>query len=42
MKRINKSELQNIKGGFASWIAAGIVAVAIFVVGVFDGQIKLK
>lgn len=42
MKRLNNQELRDIKGGFAGWIAAGIIAIAIFVVGVFDGLIKLK
>ena len=37
MKNLNNQELKDIKGGFAGWIAVGIVALAIFVVGVFDG-----
>lgn len=37
MKKINYQELRDIKGGFGGLFAAGIVALAIFVVGVFDG-----
>ena len=37
MKNLSTQELMNIKGGFAGWIVAGIVAAAIFIVGVFDG-----
>lgn len=37
MIRLNNQELKNIRGGFGFGIAAGIVAFAIFVVGVFDG-----
>ncbi len=40
MKRLNYQELRDIKGGFAGWIAAGIIAIAIFVVGVFDGMAR--
>lgn len=37
MQRLNNQDLKNVKGGFGLGIAAGIVALAIFAVGVFDG-----
>ena len=37
MNRLDSNELKSVRGGFKGWIALGIVAVAIFVVGVFDG-----
>lgn len=37
MKKLNNQELRDIKGGFGGFLAAGIVALAIFAVGVFDG-----
>lgn len=37
MRKLNNQELKNVQGGFGFGIAAGIVALAIFAVGVFDG-----
>ena len=37
MQKLNSQELKSIKGGFGGWVIAGIIAAAIFVVGVFDG-----
>lgn len=37
MKKLDKKELENVKGGFGFWALAGIVSAAIFVVGVVDG-----
>lgn len=37
MNRLNKNELKKVRGGFGGWLVAGIIAAAIFIVGVFDG-----
>ncbi len=38
MKVLNELELENIQGGGLSlWGVCGIVAAAIFIIGVFDG-----
>lgn len=37
MSKLEQKELKDIKGGIGFWGAAGIVAAAIFVVGVLDG-----
>jgi len=37
MKKLNKEELEKIKGGIGFWGVAGIISIAIFVIGVFDG-----
>ena len=43
MKEIENNELENIQGGSISpWVAVGIGALFTFLVGVYDGQIKLK
>ena len=43
MERINKEELKNIDGGGLSLLGiAGIVAAAVFIIGVVDGVIALK
>ena len=43
IKEISKEELQNINGGGLSLLgAAGIVAGAVFLIGVIDGVIALK
>lgn len=39
---LEKSELLEVKGGF-NWVAVGVGgAIAAFLIGLFDGQIKLK
>lgn len=43
MNKITKEEMYEIKGGAAKWgIIAGIGAFASFIIGIIDGQIKLK
>lgn len=37
MKRLNKKELEETKGGIGFWAVAGIISAAIFIVGVLDG-----
>ena len=37
MSKLNEKELENIKGGFGFWSVAGIIAGAIFIIGVLDG-----
>jgi len=37
MKKLDKKELEEVKGGIGFWGAAGIIAAAIFIVGVLDG-----
>lgn len=37
MKKLEKKELEEIKGGLGFWGIAGIISAAIFIVGVFDG-----
>lgn len=37
MKKLNQEELRKTTGGINFWGVAGIIAAAIFVVGVFDG-----
>lgn len=38
MREIETSELEKVKGGgITPWIAVGIGAVLVFVIGVFDG-----
>ena len=37
MNKLKTENLKNIRGGFGGWLAAGIVAACIFIVGVFDG-----
>ena len=37
MKKLDKNELKEIKGGISFWGVAGIIAGAIFIVGFFDG-----
>lgn len=38
MKKMNEMELKNSKGGaISAWGIAGIVAGAIFIIGLFDG-----
>ena len=43
MEQINKEELKNIDGGGLSLLGvAGLVAGAVFLIGVIDGVIALK
>ena len=43
MERINKEELKNIDGGGLSLLGiAGIVAAAVFIIGVVDGYVRPK
>lgn len=37
MNRLNTEELRKLKGGFGSFAVAGLIALGIFIVGVFDG-----
>lgn len=37
MKKLNTQELEEIKGGIGFWAVAGIISIAIFIVGVLDG-----
>ncbi len=39
MKKLNSTELSNIKGGFTfnGWIALGITALIVFISGVIEG-----
>lgn len=37
MKKLNQEELRKTTGGIGFWGVTGIIAAAIFVVGVFDG-----
>ena len=37
MKTLNKNELEKTKGGISFWTVAGIIAGAVFLVGVLDG-----
>lgn len=37
MKKLNKKELENTKGGINFWGVLGIIAGVIFSVGVLDG-----
>ncbi len=40
MKNLSKKELNNIVGGISAWGIIGIIAGAIFGIGVFDGLIR--
>lgn len=40
MEKLNKKELENVKGGISGWAIAGIIAGAVFLVGVLDGIAK--
>ena len=43
MKQISKEELENINGGGLSLLgAAGIIAGAVFIIGVIDGYVRPK
>lgn len=43
MREIEEKELVNVKGGGISpWLAAGLGAVLVFIVGIYDGQTRLK
>lgn len=43
MKELNNDNLMNIKGGGIAFKTASIVtSIFVFIVGVIDGQIKLK
>lgn len=43
MIELNQNEMKKIQGGGVNWtLIAGIGAVISFIVGVIDGQIKLK
>lgn len=42
MKTLSENALERITGGFSTWAAIGVAAVVVFIVGVVDGQIKLK
>jgi len=37
MQKLNNQELDKLKGGIGGWAIAGIIALGIFIVGVFDG-----
>lgn len=37
MKKLNEKQLKEVKGGISFWGVAGIIAGAIFIIGVFDG-----
>ena len=38
MKKLNNKQLEEIKGGgISAWGIAGIIAGAIFIIGIFDG-----
>lgn len=37
MKNLNEKELKEISGGISFWGVAGIIAGAIFIIGLFDG-----
>lgn len=37
MKKLDKKELEDIKGGIGFWGIAGIVSAVVFIVGVIDG-----
>ncbi|MDD3241719.1 MAG: class IIb bacteriocin, lactobin A/cerein 7B family [Bacilli bacterium] len=40
MKRLSEQELEEVRGGFSFLIGAGIVAIIVFLVGVFDGYTR--
>ena len=42
MQKIEDEKLKRIKGGFSVWAFVGITAIVAFLVGVVEGQIKLK
>ena len=43
MKKISKDELQSINGGGLSLLgAAGLIAGAVFIIGVIDGYVNPK
>ena len=42
MKELTNEELQNVTGGLAKWAIAALIAGGTFLIGVLDGQIKLK
>ena len=37
MEKLEERELEDIKGGFGFWTAAGLIGFGIFIIGVFDG-----
>lgn len=37
MNKLDKEELEKVKGGISFWGIAGIISAAIFIVGVLDG-----
>ncbi len=38
MREIEEKELENVKGGGISpWLAAGLGAVLVFIIGIYDG-----
>lgn len=37
MQKISNKELKEINGGIGAWGVAGLIALGIFIVGVFDG-----
>ena len=37
MKNLNMEELKELKGGISGWAIAGLIALGVFAVGVFDG-----
>lgn len=42
MKVVNEEELKSINGGFNTTLAVVLGVVATFIIGIFNGQIKLK
>lgn len=40
MNILNDQELEEVSGGFSFLIGAGIVAIIVFLVGVFDGYTR--
>lgn len=42
MKEVSREELKNVNGGLSAFVYLGIVAAAIFVIGVIDGYVRPK
>ena len=40
MKKLTDTELEEVSGGFGAWGIAGIIAGAVFLIGVIDGYFR--
>ena len=40
MVELKEKELMKVKGGWSAWAIIGVVAAAIFGIGVFDGYVR--